>query len=110
VGLGADPVFDRSVMVGTGGVFAEVLRDVAVRPLPIDRLDAEEMVRSLRGAALLHGARGRPEGDVKALVEVIMAVARLGSACGDRVVELDLNPVVVKPEGAVALDALLVVG
>ena len=108
VGTTRDPVFGPAVLVGTGGVFAEILADVAVRPLPIDRRDAEEMVRSLRGYPLLAGARGRARADVKALVDVVMAVARLASACGDRVAELDLNPVVVRSRGAVAVDSLVV--
>ena len=59
VGVTRDPVFGPAVLVGTGGVFAEVLRDVAVRPLPVDRRDAQDMVEGLRGYALLTGARGR---------------------------------------------------
>jgi acyl-CoA synthetase (NDP forming) len=108
VGMTRDPVFGPAVLVGTGGVFAEILADVSVRPLPIDRRDAEDMVRSLRGYPLLRGARGRERGDVKALVDAVMAVARLAGACGDRLAELDLNPVVVRPRGAVAVDWLVV--
>ncbi|MHB8328107.1 MAG: acetate--CoA ligase family protein [Acidimicrobiales bacterium] len=108
VGVTRDPVFGPAVLVGTGGVFAEILADAAVRPLPLDRRDAEDMVQSLRGHALLRGARGRPKADVKALVDVIMAVARLAAACGDDLVELDLNPVVVRSKGAVAVDSLVV--
>jgi acyl-CoA synthetase (NDP forming) len=95
--------------VGTGGVFAEVLSDTTVRPLPLDRRDAEDMVKSLRGHALLSGARGQAKADIKALVDLILSVARLAAACGDRLVELDLNPVVVRPRGAVAVDSLVVV-
>ena len=80
VGLSRDPVFGSVVLVGAGGVFAEVLEDVAVRPVPIDRRDAEDMVASLRSAALLDGARGRPKADTKALVDVILAVARWAPA------------------------------
>jgi acyl-CoA synthetase (NDP forming) len=108
VGVTRDPVFGPAVLVGTGGVFAEILADAAVRPLPIDRRDAQEMVEGLRGYPLLAGARGRERGDVKALVDVVLAVARLASACGDRLVELDLNPVVVRKNGAVAVDSLVV--
>lgn len=110
VGLSRDPVFGQVLLVGTGGVFAEVLRDVAVRPLPVDRRDVEEMVASLRGAALLAGARGRPRADTKALVDIALAVAKLATACGDRLAELDLNPVVVRERGAgaVAVDSLVV--
>jgi acyl-CoA synthetase (NDP forming) len=107
-GLTRDPVLGPAVLVGTGGLFAEVLEDVAVRPLPLDRRDAEDMVRSLKGEAVLRGARGRPRADVKALVDVVMALARLAAACGERVVELDLNPVVVRSKGAVAVDSLVV--
>jgi acyl-CoA synthetase (NDP forming) len=99
------------LLVGTGGVFAEVFSDVAVRPLPVDRRDVEEMIASLKGSALLDGARGRPKADVKALVDVALAVAKLGTACGGQLAELDLNPVVVRDrgEGAVAVDSLVIV-
>ena len=110
VGVTRDPVFGPAVLVGTGGVFAEILADVAVRPLPLDRKDAEEMVRSLRGYPLLAGARGRAKADVKALVDVVLAVARLAAACGERLAELDLNPVVVAEHGALAVDSLVVAG
>ncbi len=108
VGITHDPVFGPAVLVGTGGVFAELLNDVIVAPLPIDKKDAQEMVASLRGYGLLRGARGTAPADVKALVDVVMAVARLASACGDRIAELDLNPVVVRQRGAVAVDSLVV--
>jgi acyl-CoA synthetase (NDP forming) len=109
VGMSHDPVFGPAVLLGTGGVFAELMADVAVRPLPLDRADAEDMLHSLKGAALLAGARGKPKGDTKALLDVVMAVARLAAACGERVEELDLNPVVVRSKGAVAVDSLVVV-
>jgi acyl-CoA synthetase (NDP forming) len=108
VGAIHDPVLGPAVTVGTGGVFAEVLRDTAVRPLPIDEADAWEMVRGLRSWPLLDGARGRAKADVAGLVGVIMSVARLAASSNGRLAELDLNPVVVTPDGAVAVDALLV--
>jgi acyl-CoA synthetase (NDP forming) len=110
VGLTQDPVFGPAVMVGTGGIFAEILDDVAVRPLPIDRDDAVAMVESLRGVKILDGARGAPPADKGALVDVIMSVAALATACGDRVRELDINPVLVKPSGVRAVDSLAVLG
>lgn len=111
VGLSRDPVFGHVLLVGTGGVFAEVLRDVAVRPLPVDTRDVQEMIASLRGSALLDGARGRAKGDSKALAATALAVAKLATACGDRLAELDLNPVVVRDRGhgAVAVDSLVIV-
>lgn len=108
VGITHDSQLGAAVMVGTGGIFAEVLRDVAVRPLPLDEQDAREMIDSLRGVALLRGARGRAPADIDALVQVILAVARLAEACGDRLAELDLNPVIVSASGALAVDSLVV--
>ena len=110
VGVTRDPTLGPAVMVGTGGVFAEVLADTAVRPLPLDEADAYEMIRSLQGFALLDGARGRPPADVDALVQVVMSTASLASALGDRLAELDLNPVVVldRGHGAVIVDHLMI--
>jgi acyl-CoA synthetase (NDP forming) len=110
VGITHDSQLGAAVMVGTGGIFAEVLRDVAVRPVPLDEQDAREMIDSLRGVALLRGARGRAAGDIDALVQVILSVARLAEACGDQLAELDLNPVIVSANGAVAVDNLVVAG
>jgi acetate---CoA ligase (ADP-forming) len=112
VGVTRDPALGPAVMVGLGGIFAEILEDVAVRPIPFDRKDAEEMVRSLKGFPLLDGARGRPKADVKALVDVILAVQKLATASGGRLAELDLNPVLVRAagRGAVAVDSLVVTG
>jgi hypothetical protein len=65
-------------------------------------------VTGLRGYALLDGARGRPKGDIEALLNIIEGVARLATVAGDRLAELDLNPVVVTPKGAIAVDSLVV--
>lgn len=110
VGVTRDHTLGPAVMVGTGGVFTEVLADTAVRPLPLDETDAYEMVRSLKGFALLDGARGRPPADVDALVQVIMSIATLATALGDRLAELDLNPVVVldRGQGAIVVDHLMI--
>jgi acetate---CoA ligase (ADP-forming) len=112
VGVTRDAALGPAVMVGLGGIFAEILEDVAVRPIPFDRKDAEDMVRSLKGFPLLDGARGRPKADVKALVDVVLAVQKLAVASGGRVAELDLNPVLVRAagKGAVAVDSLVVTG
>lgn len=110
VGVTRDPTLGPAVMVGTGGVFTEVLADTAVRPLPLDETDAYEMIKSLKGFPLLDGARGRPPADVEALSEVVMSTANLATALGDRLTELDLNPVVVldRGNGAVVVDHLMV--
>lgn len=107
VGITTDPVVGPSLLVGLGGVFTEVLADAAVRPLPVDAGDIRAMLSSLRGFPLLDGARGRPPCDLDAVVDIGLGVARLAATLGPRLVELDLNPVVVGEKGAVALDALI---
>jgi acyl-CoA synthetase (NDP forming) len=108
VGVSHDPLFGPVVMVGVGGVFVEVLRDVSFRVPPFDRDEAERMVRELRGFPLLQGVRGRKPADVGALVDVVMDVQRLAMDLAGDVRELDINPLIVRPRGAVALDALVV--
>lgn len=110
VGVTIDPQLGPVVMFGLGGVLVEVLEDVALRPLPISRADAEAMVAEIRGRKILDGVRGRPAGDVAALVDAIVAVARLAEEHQEVLAELDVNPLVVlEPgRGVKALDALLV--
>jgi acyl-CoA synthetase (NDP forming) len=108
VGVSQDPLFGPVVMVGLGGVFVEVLGDVTFRVPPFGRPEAERMVRELRGFPLLQGARGAKPSDVGALVDAIMRVQRLATELADDVRELDINPLIVRPRGAVALDALVV--
>jgi acyl-CoA synthetase (NDP forming) len=108
VGVSQDPLFGPVVMVGLGGVLIEVLGDVAFRVPPFGRDEAHRMVRELRGFALLEGPRGQKPADVDALVDVIMNVQRLAMDLAGDVRELDINPLIVRPRGAVALDALVV--
>jgi acyl-CoA synthetase (NDP forming) len=108
VGVSQDDLFGPVVMVGLGGVFVEVLRDVTFRVPPFGRDEAEAMLRELQGFPLLAGVRGAKPADVGALVDVIMKVQRLAVDLSDDVAELDVNPLVVKSRGAVALDALVV--
>jgi acyl-CoA synthetase (NDP forming) len=103
VGLVQDPSFGPLVMVGLGGVATDLLGDRAFRMLPLTDLDAHEMVSSLRSAPLLSGYRGSAPTDVAALEDVILRVAQLGDE-NPEVVEIDLNPLIVSPEGVVAVD------
>jgi acyl-CoA synthetase (NDP forming) len=103
-----DPQFGPLVMVGLGGVFVEVLGDVAFRICPITRLDAEEMIDELKGAAILKGARGRKPVSREAIVDVLMKVGGeqgLLMQLGHEVSEADVNPLIVSEQGAVAVDA-----
>jgi acyl-CoA synthetase (NDP forming) len=109
-GLG-DPQFGPLVMVGLGGIFVEVLADVSFRICPIARLDAEEMLDELKGAALFRGARGRDPISRQAVVDVLLKVGGeegLMMTHGDDIAEADINPLIVSESGAVAVDARFV--
>jgi acyl-CoA synthetase (NDP forming) len=111
VGGTRDPQFGPLVMVGLGGVFVEVLGDVAFRICPIARLDAEEMLDELKGAALLRGARGRQPVSREAVVDVLLKVggeSGLLMTHGEDIAEADINPLIVSEHGAVAVDARFV--
>jgi acyl-CoA synthetase (NDP forming) len=103
-----DPQFGPLIMVGLGGIFVEVLSDVAFRICPITPLDAQEMLAELKGAALLDGARGRKPVSRQAIVDVLL---RVGGEDGllmqfaDDIKEADINPLIVSESGAVAVDA-----
>lgn len=108
VGLRRDPTFGMIVMAGLGGIFIEALKDVVFRKAPVSETEARLMLAELKGAAVLSGARGRPAVDGAALARLIAVVSRFGAAHADRLQELDLNPVLASPAGAVAVDWLMV--
>jgi acyl-CoA synthetase (NDP forming) len=110
LGLQRDPHLGTAILLGTGGVAAELFGDTALRLLPLDRAEAAAMLAELRGAPLLHGFRGRPPADVTALIEAVLAFARMGEALGERLVTAEINPLFVLPEGGGvrAADALAV--
>ena len=112
VGVKRDPLFGPAVVCGFGGIFVEVLRDVAVRVPPLDRAEALAMIAELRGVALLRGARGRPAADIDALADALVGVARLAETHAASLRALDINPLVVLDEGwgAIAVDWLIEVG
>ncbi len=99
-----DLMFGPSLMFGLGGIFAEVLKDVTFRIVPIERADAQEMIQEIRGYPLLAGTRGQGGYDVEALVDLLLSVSHL-MAERTEIQELDLNPVRVYEQGLVALDA-----
>jgi acyl-CoA synthetase (NDP forming) len=104
VGVVQDPLFGPLVMFGLGGIAAELIGDRAFRILPLTDLDAAELVRSLRSSPLLFGYRGAPPVAVVALEDVLQRIARLAGRV-PAIAEVDLNPVIVSPAGAVAVDA-----
>jgi hypothetical protein len=90
-----------------GGVFVEVLQDVALHRCPFGPEVAERMIRSIRGAPILLGARGRKAADMGALAEMLSRLSRFAASAGPRLRSIDLNPVLAMPDGAYALDAVI---
>jgi len=107
VGCRQDPRFGPVVLVGLGGIHAEILKDTVVALAPVETEQAEQLLASLRGASLLYGARGRPQLDVGAAARVAAALSRFAAAHPE-VAEVEVNPLLVTPTAAVALDARIV--
>lgn len=99
VGVNVDPQFGPMVLCGLGGVFVEVFKDVALYPAPLNKGEALEMIRSLKGYKMLTGYRGGAKCDVDALAELIVQVSDYAVANKDSLCEMDLNPVFVYEEG-----------
>jgi acetate---CoA ligase (ADP-forming) len=109
VGVRRDPRFGPTLLVGLGGVYAEVFRDVAVALAPVEPAEAELLMRSLRCAPLLEGTRGRPALDIAAAARAASALSHL-AARAPWLAELEVNPLLVTADGALGLDARLVIG
>ncbi len=108
-----DPQFGPLVMVGLGGIFVEILKDVSFRLCPIARIDAEEMIAELKGAAILKGARGTKPASIEAIIDVLLKVGGddglLMKHAAD-ISEADINPLIVSETAAVAVDARFILG
>src|SRR5512146_129200 len=103
-----DPYFGPLIMVGLGGIFIEMLGDVSFRICPITRLDAQEMLAELKGAAVLKGARGRKAVSQDAIVDALLKVGGENGLLlrhAADIKEADINPLIVSETGAVAVDA-----
>jgi acyl-CoA synthetase (NDP forming) len=107
VGARRDPRFGPLVLVGLGGIYAELLGDVRLALAPAGPDELEELLLSLRGAGVLTGARGRTPLDVRAAAEAAAALSRVAAAHPE-IAELEINPLLVTPAGAVGLDARVV--
>jgi acetate---CoA ligase (ADP-forming) len=107
IGLKRDPTFGPVVMVGLGGVLIEVFKDVVFRAAPVTEGEALRMLDELKSRVVLDGVRGKPPVDRQALARMISAVSCFGAAAGPRLAELDLNPVLAGPQGATAVDWLM---
>ncbi|MFQ5850398.1 MAG: acetate--CoA ligase family protein [Candidatus Binatia bacterium] len=111
LGVSRDPQLGPVILLGVGGILVESLKDVVLRVPPFNLRDCQEMIDGLRGKALLMGTRGQPRGDLGALARAILALSRLALDLGEEIEEVDLNPVIVRPEGegVVAVDGLVAV-
>jgi acetate---CoA ligase (ADP-forming) len=107
IGMFKDPQFGPVIMFGLGGIFVEVLKDVAFRLIPIARRDAEEMIEEIKGKALLNGYRGQEPAGKVALVDALLKVSALVEKSPD-IKELDLNPVFAYNDSIIAVDARIV--
>ena len=107
LGIHRDPVFGPVALFGIGGIFVEILRDVALHRCPFGPAVAERMIRSIKAAPILLGARGRKPVDVAALAAMLSRLSQFAVAAGPRLQSVDLNPVLALPDGAYALDAVI---
>jgi hypothetical protein len=110
VGSRVDPVYGPVVLVGAGGIYAELLGDTIVAPAPVSIDRAAQMVRGLKISAVLEGARGGAKYDVDALSRTIATVSKVASSYRHLISELECNPVIVHTEGCTIIDGLATVG
>lgn len=108
VGMSKDPQFGPVLMFGLGGIFVEVLKDVAFRIVPLEPRDARQMVREIKGFPVLEGVRGQLAADVAALEKLILKLSEFVEAHPE-IEELDLNPVFAYADGCIAVDARIVI-
>jgi len=108
IGVSRDQVFGPVLMFGLGGIFVEVLEDVAFRAIPLSRDDAHSMVNQIKARKILEGARGEPAVSKDALVELLLKVSSIVDAHSE-ILELDLNPVIAYDDGYAVVDARVIV-
>lgn len=109
VGYRLDPVVGPTITLGAGGVLAEIYRDIAVRPAPVSRAVAQEMIAEVRALQTVGGYRNLPRGDLEALADAVVALSHLALIAEPRILDAEVNPLLVRAagQGVVALDALL---
>ena len=108
IGMSKDPQFGPVLMFGLGGIFVEVLKDVAFRIVPLEPKDAREMIEEIKGFPVLQGVRGQDPADLAALETLLLKLSEFVEA-NPQVEELDLNPVFAYKDGAIAVDARIVI-
>ena len=108
LGAKIDPVFGPVVMFGLGGIYAEVMKDIAFAEAPLSNEQAEKMILSLKGKDLFYGARGQSSTDIKSLIKVIVSLSNFIAANSDQVDQVEMNPLLVTENQIIALDALII--
>jgi len=107
IGMMKDPHFGPVIMFGLGGIFVEVLKDISFRILPIEEIDAWEMIAEIKGYEILKGIRGEPPRDIQAIEEVLTKVSKLTME-NPKINEIDLNPIFVFDKGLQVVDARII--
>ncbi len=107
VGLNRDPQFGPCVMFGLGGIFTEILKDIAFRIAPIEKREALEMMQDIKAKKILEPIRGMPAADKGLLADMLMTVGRIGLEL-EMIKEIDINPVIISADKPVAVDALVI--
>ena len=108
LGAKIDPVFGPMVMFGLGGIYAEVMKDIAFAEAPLSEEKAEKMISSLKGRDLFYGSRGQSSVDIKSLVKLIVSLSNFIAANFNQVDQVEMNPVLVSGKQLIALDALII--
>ena len=107
VGLTRDAQFGPCVMFGLGGIFTEILKDISFRIAPLEKRDALDMMRDIKGHKILDAVRGMEAADLDILADILIKVGRIGME-NDRIKEIDINPVILSGSRPIAVDALVV--
>lgn len=108
VGMTTDPQFGRVMAFGLGGIYVELFKDITYRQVPLRERDAMDMINAVKAGAVLKGYRGRPPADIPAVIDMILKVSKLIEA-EPRIKEIDLNPVLAYPSGALVVDARIII-
>ena len=107
IGLTRDAQFGPCVMFGLGGIFTEILKDISFRIAPLEKRDALDMMRDIKGHKILEAVRGMEAADLDILSDILIKVGQIGME-NDRIKEIDINPVIISGSNPVAVDALVV--
>jgi len=107
IGLTRDPQFGPCVMFGLGGIFTEILKDIAFRVAPLEKRDALEMMQDIKGHKILEAVRGMEAADLDMFSDILIKIGQIGLE-NDAVKEIDINPVIISGSRPVAVDALVV--